>query len=40
MPHVFISHSARDDAFVGQLREALEGLGIPARADSRGLAGG
>src|ERR1044071_203777 len=35
--HVFISHSSRDDGFVKELREALEGLGLAVWADSRGL---
>ncbi|HWS86335.1 MAG TPA: tetratricopeptide repeat protein [Pyrinomonadaceae bacterium] len=38
--HVFISHSSRDDGFVKELREALEGLGLEVWADSRELAGG
>lgn len=38
--HVFISHSSRDDAFVKQLREALEGLGVGVWVDSRNLRGG
>jgi len=38
--HVFISHSTHDDPDVAALREALEGLGIPAWTDSRELAAG
>ncbi len=38
--HVFISHSSRDDAFVKELRQALEGLGVTAWVDSRELSGG
>jgi tetratricopeptide (TPR) repeat protein len=38
--HVFISHATRDDAFVRDLRLALEGLRIPVWADSRNLRGG
>lgn len=38
--HVFISHSSRDDGFVKELREALEGLGLEVWADSRELVGG
>ncbi len=38
--HVFISHSSKDDPFVKQLREALEGLGINVWVDSRNLRGG
>lgn len=38
--HVFISHSSKDDGFVEELREALEGLGLEAWVDSRELAGG
>ena len=37
---VFISHASADDAFVRQLREALEGLAIPVWVDSRELRGG
>lgn len=35
--HVFISHSSKDDGFVKELREALEGLGMSVWADSREL---
>ncbi len=38
--HVFISHSSRDDAFVKDLRRALEALVIPVWVDSRELRGG
>jgi hypothetical protein len=38
--HVFISHSSRDDVFVKELREALEGCGLPVWVDSRDLRGG
>ncbi len=38
--HVFISHSSKDDGFVKELREALEGLGLSVWADSRELVGG
>lgn len=38
--HVFISHSTKDDAFVRQLRQALEALGISVWVDSRELRGG
>ena len=37
---VFISHATRDDAFVRELRLALEGLHIPVWVDSRTLRGG
>ncbi|MBI1878366.1 MAG: toll/interleukin-1 receptor domain-containing protein [Chloroflexi bacterium] len=37
---VFISHASEDDAFVKELRQALEGLGITVWADSRDLAAG
>src|SRR6266436_5418835 len=37
---VFISHATRDDAFVQELRLALEGLHIPVWVDSRNLRGG
>src|SRR5438128_536786 len=39
-PHVFISHASKDDAFVKELRLALEGHGIPVWVDSRYLRGG
>ena len=38
--HVFISHSTKDDAFVKDLRRALEDLGLRTWVDSRELAGG
>ncbi|MBV8857162.1 MAG: tetratricopeptide repeat protein [Acidobacteria bacterium] len=38
--HVFISHSSKDDGFVKELREALEGQGLEVWADSRELVGG
>ena len=38
--HVFISHASKDDAFVKELRVALEGHGIPVWVDSRNLRGG
>jgi hypothetical protein len=37
---VFISHATRDDAFVRDLRLALERQGIPDWVDSRNLRGG
>jgi hypothetical protein len=37
---VFISHASRDDAFVRDLRQALEGFNIPVWVDSRNLRGG
>ena len=37
---IFISHSSKDDVFVKELREALEGLGLIVWADSRNLRGG
>jgi hypothetical protein len=37
---VFISHSWKDDGFVRELRQALEGLGVETWADSERLAGG
>ena len=37
---VFISHATSDDAFVRELRLALEGLHIPVWVDSRNLRGG
>ncbi|HEV3468406.1 MAG TPA: TIR domain-containing protein [Pyrinomonadaceae bacterium] len=39
-PHVFISHSSKDDAFVKELRRALEAHNIPTWVDSRRLSGG
>jgi len=38
--HIFISHSTQDDAFVAQLRQALELRGLTVWADSRNLRGG
>ena len=38
--HVFISHATKDDAFVKELREALENHGIAVWVDSRELIGG
>lgn len=38
--HVFVSHSSKDDAFVKELRRALESFGIKTWVDSRELAGG
>lgn len=38
--HVFISHSSKDDAFVEELRRALESLGITVWVDSRDMRGG
>ena len=38
--HVFISHATADDAFVHDLRLALEGLGHAVWVDSRNLRGG
>jgi tetratricopeptide (TPR) repeat protein len=38
--HIFISHSSKDDDFVKELREVLEGLGLEVWADSRNLRGG
>jgi hypothetical protein len=38
--HVFVSHASRDDAFVKELREALESHSIPVWVDSRNLRGG
>ena len=37
---VFISHATSDDAFVSELRRALEELRIPVWVDSRNLRGG
>jgi tetratricopeptide (TPR) repeat protein len=37
---VFISHASKDDAFVKQLRDALESQGIAVWVDSRNLRGG
>ncbi len=38
--HIFISHASKDDAFVKDLRMALEGQGVPVWVDSRNLRGG
>jgi tetratricopeptide (TPR) repeat protein len=38
--HIFISHSTQDDAFVAELRQALELRGLTVWADSRNLRGG
>jgi hypothetical protein len=38
--HIFISHSSQDDAFVAELRQALELRGLTVWADSRNLRGG
>ncbi|HJU54735.1 MAG TPA: TIR domain-containing protein, partial [Pyrinomonadaceae bacterium] len=38
--YVFISHSSKDDAFVKELRAALEDQGLSVWADSRNLRGG
>ncbi|MGH9761842.1 MAG: TIR domain-containing protein, partial [Blastocatellia bacterium] len=40
MAHIFISHASDDDAFVKQLREALEAHHLPVWVDSRNLRGG
>src|ERR1044071_3316673 len=40
MPHIFISHASADDAFVAELRQALEALGLQTWADSRERVGG
>ncbi len=40
MAPIFISHATADDAFVMQLRRALEGHGLSVWADSRNLRGG
>lgn len=37
--HIFISHSSKDDAFVKELRERLEGLKLDLWVDSRDLTG-
>ena len=39
-PHIFISHSSDDDAFVKELRKQLEALRLPVWVDSRQLRGG
>jgi len=38
--HIFISHATKDDAFVKELRIALESLKLPVWVDSRDLRGG
>ena len=38
--HVFISHATKDDEFVKQLRQLLEGFSLTVWADSRNLRGG
>ncbi len=38
--HIFISHSTQDDAFVAELRQALELRGLTVWVDSRYLRGG
>ena len=38
--HIFVSHATADDAFVRDLRQALEGLGLSVWVDSRNLRGG
>src|SRR4051812_9184346 len=40
MSHIFISHASADDAFVTELRTALEGHNLPVWVDSRNLRGG
>ena len=37
---IFISHATKDDAFVRELRQKLEGLGLSVWVDSRNLRGG
>ncbi|MFB0534075.1 MAG: toll/interleukin-1 receptor domain-containing protein [Anaerolineae bacterium] len=38
--HIFISHATKDDAFVAELRQALELRGLTVWVDSRNLRGG
>ena len=38
--HIFISHTTKDDAFVAELRQALELRGLTVWVDSRNLRGG
>lgn len=38
--HVIISHASKDDAFVKELRDALESHAISVWVDSRNLRGG
>ena len=38
--YIFISHASKDDAFVKELRLALEGQGLTVWVDSRNLRGG
>jgi hypothetical protein len=40
MPHIFISHTSADDAFVAELRSALEAHNLTVWVDSRQLRGG
>src|SRR5689334_15765059 len=40
MPRIFISHASADDAFVAELRQELEALGLQTWVDSRALVGG
>jgi tetratricopeptide (TPR) repeat protein len=40
VPPVFISHATADDDFVAELRQRLEGHGIPVWVDSRSMRGG
>ncbi|MEK7404345.1 MAG: toll/interleukin-1 receptor domain-containing protein [Acidobacteriota bacterium] len=40
MPHVFISHSGKDDEVVARIRRTLEGRGVTVWADSVRFAGG
>ena len=37
--HIFISHATADDAFVRDLRQALQSLGLSVWVDSRNLRG-
>jgi hypothetical protein len=37
---IFISHATKDDAFVAELRQALELRGLTVWVDSRNLRGG
>jgi tetratricopeptide (TPR) repeat protein len=39
-PHIFISHSSKDDGLVKELRAALETYGLSVWVDSRNLSGG
>jgi tetratricopeptide (TPR) repeat protein len=40
MPPIFLSHASADDAFVAELRQALEALHLQVWVDSRDLVGG